>query len=298
MRHEYIRYYIDTLLPTEADALSDEERMELNREYKREYDAWFARGGGELERTILEPRMIGYLDPDRAFRFLHHPIVKTHYNPEWNHLYNLQFKSKMALVWDLLQELEDRQSYATWNLLFYCYHESYWMTLFTVMKDRMPNHIYWRILGDIWTIVENIWQIDRKDLYAIWDDPKRRGISQYRVMDERALKEYRGLLNSDADEITIYRGYCRPARKNGWSWTTNPNTAWWFAERAVSLTASKSLELKQPKVVSRKVSKDEVLAYFNDRNEYEVIAKPAKNSGDLTMTGKPLSLVFADDAES
>ena len=64
------------------------------------------------------------------------------------------------------------------------------------------------------------------------------------------------------------------------------------------VVCSKSLELKQPKVVSRKVSKDEVLAYFNDRNEYEVIARPAKNSGDLTMTGKPLSLVFADDAES
>lgn len=82
-----------------------------------------------------------------------------------------------------------------------------------------------------------------------------------KLMTEDELKVY----NSLEDSFTIYRGVAVGRNPNGLSWTKNKNTATWFAHRFDNHSDSKGY------VQSAIVSKTDVLAYFNSRNEDELV---------------------------
>lgn len=70
----------------------------------------------------------------------------------------------------------------------------------------------------------------------------------------------------DGDPVTVYRATKDPIDKarNGISWTTNKNVAIWFAYRFA--------KFREPlHVYSGAIKRDKIIAYTNDRNEFEVI---------------------------
>lgn len=87
---------------------------------------------------------------------------------------------------------------------------------------------------------------------------------QYLMTDED-YKIYQTL----PDEITVYRGVAVRRNPNGLSWTPNLKTAQWFANRF-------NTETKKGYVQTAKVSKSKVLAYFNTRNEDEIVCRVPK----------------------
>lgn len=77
------------------------------------------------------------------------------------------------------------------------------------------------------------------------------------LMDKEEYKAYKEL----PDEITVYRGVNSVGRILSLSWTTDLETAKWFAKRWT----------KDGKVCKGKIKKEYVLAYFLGRGESEVI---------------------------
>jgi hypothetical protein len=69
--------------------------------------------------------------------------------------------------------------------------------------------------------------------------------------------------------LQIYRGIAgdKYRRPNGYAWTLSLDVACWFATR---------FELPKPSVLVTQVDRAEVLAFVSDRNEEEVICRPAK----------------------
>lgn len=89
--------------------------------------------------------------------------------------------------------------------------------------------------------------------------------------------------------ITVYRGVtCSRFGHKGMSWTTNPNTAAWFASRH-------SVAGGDPAVYSLLVRPDQILYMTNDRNEEEVVIKvwicgSAKRLLPMPPSIKPLEM--------
>lgn len=69
------------------------------------------------------------------------------------------------------------------------------------------------------------------------------------------------------DLLTVYRGFQRDegGEEYGWSWSLSRETAEWFARRRSNGV---------PMIATMTVNKSDVLAYFNDRNEAEIVLHP------------------------
>jgi hypothetical protein len=72
---------------------------------------------------------------------------------------------------------------------------------------------------------------------------------------------------------TVYRGVAgkrRARRVRGWSWTSDLDRAWWFAERFPSFG--------DPAVFVATIEREHILFYTDDRNEKEfVLDLPARH---------------------
>ena len=64
-------------------------------------------------------------------------------------------------------------------------------------------------------------------------------------------------------EVTVYRGIKSNGIEDAYSWTLNHDVAYRFATRFSN----------NGRIISKKVPKESILAYFNDRDEQEVIIK-------------------------
>jgi hypothetical protein len=95
---------------------------------------------------------------------------------------------------------------------------------------------------------QKIWRNVRKEIFNVMDEVDRESFD--------ALPEH----------LTVYRGYSICGNEIGYSWTVERTTAEWFAHRF-----SVSSEADGAFVASMEVSKDEILAYFTDRGESEVV---------------------------
>lgn len=83
------------------------------------------------------------------------------------------------------------------------------------------------------------------------------------LMDKDEYEAYQMLPNT----VDIYRGIASKSNLNGISWTTNFETAKWFANRWN----------KNGYVVKAKIFKNNVLSYYLRRGEYEIIAEVPKS---------------------
>lgn len=63
------------------------------------------------------------------------------------------------------------------------------------------------------------------------------------------------------DTFVVYRGLQENAQEDGLSWTLSKNVAEWFASRFEN----------HGEIIKKMVHKTEVIAYFNDRDEEEIV---------------------------
>lgn len=77
------------------------------------------------------------------------------------------------------------------------------------------------------------------------------------LMNQKELEYY----NKLPDEVTIYRGTYKSSNSNALSWTTDYNTAHWFATRFDN----------EGFILQAKINKKDIFAFFNDRNENEIV---------------------------
>lgn len=84
------------------------------------------------------------------------------------------------------------------------------------------------------------------------------------LMDEEDLNTLNKLkAQTDEKGLTIYRGISGSGKENGLSWTTNKEKAEWFSKR---------FDCPNPRVLEKTIHDSKlILAYFDNRNEQEII---------------------------
>ena len=138
---------------------------------------------------------------------------------------------------------------------FLQFHKPYRIPILMIIKDSISKKQFSQSLAELWmdtefphqngvSVMVNLFELaDKKDLMS----------SKEKIFLMKLPKE-----------ITVYRGLQRGAKLRGLSWTLNKDKAKWFAKRFD----------RQGKVYSAKIEKRKVFAYFNGREEEEIVLNP------------------------
>jgi hypothetical protein len=148
------------------------------------------------------------------------------------------------------------------NLLIMCSSFDRFQT-FLKIKDELNDVDYWRTLADAYTGSDNLYHLNEEVKESFLEDRSQR---EY-LMTKQELKIY----NSLPEIITIFRGMTTEELESGdfgVSWTLSKECAEFFAFKYGRNFSTEG----KPKVVHQlEVLKVEILAYFHERNEQEVI---------------------------
>ena len=140
--------------------------------------------------------------------------------------------------------------------LFFLLNKPYLLTALKFVKPYLSLADFSNILSYAWTSSEN----PNKDVNVNINTLIKwfKEADKLSLMDKEEYITYQNLPN----ELVLYRGISTKSNPKGISWTRNLETAKWFANR---FSAPNNYILKA------KVTKKDMLCYFNSRNEDEVI---------------------------
>jgi hypothetical protein len=169
---------------------------------------------------------------------------------------------------DLINNLLDNKRKATeealdkceWSRFIYLHERPYrFDALHFVLNtfDEITDDEYWSLVSDVWIDTENAWQNVGSWTELFGSDRA----SQHSLMNEEELKLFASL----DDTLTIYRGCRKDVNEEGLSWTLDRSRAQWFADRHGHDDRT---------LLTREISKSEVIAVFTRRGEEEVIVLP------------------------
>lgn len=132
------------------------------------------------------------------------------------------------------------------------------------LRTELPKEKLIEEFGDIWRQSESHFQ----------DQPVINRLLEFIGLEKSALwnilmdKEDKGefqKLRARGRYVRVYRG-CWQSNRDGWSWTTDKAVAERFAKR--------DAPDGYPLILSGKVIIDDVIAYFNGRQEKEIVVRP------------------------
>lgn len=143
--------------------------------------------------------------------------------------------------------------------------KSYRLTFLKFIEKYLSKEDFAELLADAWVSSENPNQDVNVDIPTLTKWFKR--------ADKRLLmvEEDYEVYNNLESEIKIYRGVAVGRNPKGLSWTMNYGKATWFANRFNTGT-------KKGYIQEATIKKENVLAYFNTRDEEEIVA----NIKDMT----------------
>lgn len=122
----------------------------------------------------------------------------------------------------------------------------------TVTVQSLEQELH-ETLSSVWVDSENIWQNQ-----GFWETVLVEDGRMWMDEDDQAI--YDAL----PDEVTVHRGCIEGQNEDGMSWTTDLNTARWFAQRFTD-------KGRTPIVVTGTVDKRDIVACFSARSEHEVV---------------------------
>jgi len=201
---------------------------------------------------------------------LQHPLVySVPHSPMFNAHMNRMYENKKKAVAEAIAE-------GKWSQYISLHERAWRLNALLEIRGSMNDVSYWEEVGDVWTDSENIYQnID--DWRDIWDEdrPERQNCMN--------AKE-RVRLSKLSKTLKVYRGVCHEESIHGLSWTTDINTAKWFARRF-----ARPKEGLFPTLVTGSVNREDVLACFLGRNENEIVAFPEAVTIKSIKTVEPVN---------
>lgn len=129
--------------------------------------------------------------------------------------------------------------------------DKYGITYFIEIKDNLTDEDYWTILRALW--------IEKGKCTNEWKNLlfcKRK--RQHKIMKSSD----RQFLSKLPKVVTAYRVSFSADSENKWNWTLSKE----FAEKYIKNKPNAFIEEKQ-------IEKKKIFAYFNSRNEHEIIIK-------------------------
>ena len=208
-----------------------------------------------------------------AINFLNIPILETEYSPiivshpftkcgiatilEGNEFFQLDItKSKENLKrWQSQIEKQIKESHNA-QFVYYILNDSYRLAFLNEVAKFLSQEDFSELLGDAWVSSEyaNLdMNVSKSQLIKLF-----KSADKNILMSESELETY----NDFEDSIVVYRGVGSRNQNNikALSWTTSFEKAKWFASRWGKGT-----------VYSAIIDKKNILAYFDRKNESEVI---------------------------
>lgn len=205
--------------------------------------------------TELNPELLEYTDSDNVFgTIIRHPLVMWIGPVTDVELINRLLDNKQKATKEALDKCE-------WSRFIYLHERPYRLDalhyVLVTYDDDIDDNTFWSLVSDVWIDTENAWQ-NIGSWSEIFASDRA---SQHSLMNEDELQ----LFHSLPDTLTIYRGCRRDINEDGLAWTLDEQRAHWFAERFSN---------DDGVVLTRTVSKKDVVALFTRRGEQEVIVLP------------------------
>jgi len=196
---------------------------------------------------------------------LYHPVFETATHPamingEWKML-NLLDSNELNLAREAMLPVIDKQTNAFGVVMMI--RKAYQLTFLKHIRTYLSKEERDRMLATVWVNVENPNQDANVSLRtaASWF---RQANKKY-LMDADELAYYERL----PQHLTVYRGVSVGRNPNGLSWTWSLETAKWFAHRF-------DIADEKGYIQRATVDKSEILAYFNGRDEDELVIDTSK----------------------
>lgn len=144
--------------------------------------------------------------------------------------------------------------------IFFLLNKPYYLAFLKYTASALSEKDLGQMLSSAWILNETPNQdpnISKKELVKLFHS-----VSPEYLMDEEEQQQYQELENF----VTIYRGVTSYNAKNvrALSWTLDRKTAEWFAHRFG----------EEGTVYEAQIQKEHILAFFNGRNESEVVVDP------------------------
>ena len=205
--------------------------------------------------TELNEELVTYTESHDVFgTIIRHPLVMWIGPVVDVELINRLLENKKQATKDSLDK-------CNWSQFIYLHERPYRLDalhyVLTTYEDEIDDNTYWSLASDVWIDTENAWQNIGSWTELFGSDRA----SQHSLMSEEELELFASL----PDTLTIYRGCRKDINEEGLSWTLDEQRAHWFAERFSNDDGI---------VLTRTVSKKEVIAVFTRRGEQEVIVLP------------------------
>lgn len=202
----------------------------------------------QREEELL-PELQAYYEEGGNFPMVRHPLVfSVPHSPQQNAMVNEQYRHKLAAVEKAFCE----NNFGAYIAL---HERAYRLDAFKeyIENATVSSKEYWSTLADIYTDSENIYQNfdEWVELLSADRDYKRN------LMNEEELEHLYQL----PDIVSIYRGYKYCDTSKWLSWSTNILKAKFFADRFIA----------DGHVAHARVWKRDIIAYFNGRDEDEVL---------------------------
>jgi hypothetical protein len=188
---------------------------------------------------------------------IHHPLVVgfAQQNAHANFLLLVRRK-----------QIEEAERENDWFKYVFTHERPYQVEAFKSAAAKMDDESYWKTLADVYVESENL----RQNQGAI-----RRLLTADRPHREALMSdEERTVIDGLPETVTIFRGYCFD-NSHGWSWTISREKAEWFGNRFAKELGG------IPRIATGKVKKTDIIAYFDGREEKEIVCDP-KSVADIT----------------
>lgn len=144
--------------------------------------------------------------------------------------------------------------------LLYTIRSPYYLTAVKNWEHLLTEKEFAKLLKIAWTHEENPNQdinVSIKEAASLFSHANKNYL-----MNSKEQSYYANL----PEELIVYRGVSQGRNPNGLSWTSNYETAKWFANRFD----------KKGVIYEAHIKKSEILAYFNERGEDEIVVLPKR----------------------
>lgn len=208
----------------------------------------------QKEEEII-PELAGHLQPSGiGGEMVHHPLViSMNAAPGHYAFVNYLYREGKQAADKAIKE----HDFVSYVLL---HERPYQVGAFMEIADKIDDDkTYWELVGEVYIDSENPWRHPDE-----WEKLLKSGRQN---RDHIMSEEERVFFDELPETLTIYRGFAFTNRV-GWSWTLDREKAVWFAERFADELGG------FPQVVNGTVSKQDAIAYFERREEKEILANP------------------------
>lgn len=196
------------------------------------------------------------LEQDKNFPIIvHHPYANSgvSMNIKTNEMLMLLDNKTHLQIWrNQLEEIINKAN--NYGELYGLINLPYKLTFLKFTKDYMSKKDFSEYFADAWVLSEN----PNGDVNVSIEEL----IDMYKYCDKKYLmaKEDLEVYNNLPDEFIVYRGVSKGRNPKGLSYTRNKEKAEWFANR-----------FGEGYLIEKKIKKENVLAYFNTRQEDEIV---------------------------